>query len=354
MTSRLVVIPFVPASNAPQAGHRLAYEAVKSAVEEGAVHVLLLLKSAAPLPEEFVALCGKDNVSVIVVSRWRALGAWLGNPGVYPRFLTRFARSAVDAIAAHLETKPCDEIRLEFSQTFVYANAVRKAVRTPVRIALVAHDLQVQVVARQSNWEYWLMPWVLRTESRAIRAADELIVLSEKDAVLVTSLIDFPGKLTVNVPAPARFTAGVRRTPEKLEKNSLLFWGAMGRAENEEAVLRFHRDVLDPLRREGFSYKLYVVGSNPGQRVLDLESDGCVVTGFVDDPTTYFERCAIGVVPLLRGAGIKLKTLEMLACGLPVLSTPIGAEGIEGSGDKMTVCALSDFKRHRAERYERG
>ena len=342
MMSSLIVIPFVPSSNAPQAGHRLAFEAVKSAIAQGPVHVLLLLKSAEHMPEEFVAMCGKANVAVIVVSRWRALGGWLRNPFVYPRFLTRFTPRAVDSIGAHLQAVQCREIRLEFSQTFIYAEAIRKLVRTPVRITLVAHDLQVQVVARQSNWEYWLMPWVLRSESNVIRAADELIVLSEKDKVLVSSLIDFPGKLTVNLPAPSQFTAGVHRSPEKLEKNSLLFWGAMGRGENEEAVLRFHRDVLEPLRREGFAYKLYVVGSNPGQRVLDLDGDACTVTGFVDDPTTYFERCAIGVVPLLRGAGIKLKTLEMLACGLPVISTPIGAEGIDSSPDKMTVCALAD------------
>ena len=53
------------------------------------------------------------------------------------------------------------------------------------------------------------------------------------------------------------------------------------------------------------------------------------VTGFVEDPRTCFERVHLAVLPLFEGAGVKVKVLKCLAAGLPVLTTPIGSEGIE-------------------------
>jgi len=340
----LIVIPFVPASNAPQAGHRLAFEAVKRQVALGETHLVLLLKHVEALPPELVALCGPSGITVVAVGRWAFATAWLRMPWLYPRFLTLFSAAALQAIEALVATGRFDTLRLEFSQTFVYAGLLRRNGAAPPRIVLVTHDLQTQVVSRQDSWEYWTLPWVLRSERRITAGGDEMIVLSDKDKVLATSLVGFAGPVRTESPPLSAFTHDFRRDPARLEKNSLLFWGAMGRPENEDSVLAFHADVLAPLRREGKAFKLYIVGSAPGPRVQALAGVDCVVTGFVEDPTPYFERCAIGVVPLARGAGIKLKTLEMLACGLKVVATPVGAEGIEADVDRMVVCPLAGFK----------
>lgn len=106
----------------------------------------------------------------------------------------------------------------------------------------------------------------------------------------------------------------------------------MNRPENEQAVIYFTQKCFTKLLEIDSEYKLYVVGSNPSAKIINLQNNNnnnIIVTGFVEDPTPYFEKAAIGIVPLLQGAGIKLKTLEMLAAGLPVISTNIGAEGLE-------------------------
>ena len=102
-------------------------------------------------------------------------------------------------------------------------------------------------------------------------------------------------------------------------------------------MLFFVRHCLPAIRAHFPGAVLYVVGNAPPARMRKLQSDGVVVTGFVEDPTPYFERAALGVVPLLRGAGVKLKTLEMLKAGLPVVSTYVGAEGVDDVEHGLTV-----------------
>ena len=347
----LVVVPFAPAANAPQAGHRLAFESIRQLRALGHVRVLLLLKRDEPAPAGLVALCGAANVQVIAIGHKRVAARWLQRPSVYPRFLTRWSPAALRAIEAQIDRGDIDTVRLEFSQTFLYAGLLRPRTGTRVRIELVVHDIQTQAVARQSSIEYWMLPWVLRTERRVMAAADRVVVLSDKDKTLLASLMALSCDIDVETPPLSPFALDFRADPRLREPNSLLFWGALARIENEEAVLQFHKQVFEPLRSAGLKFKLYIVGSGPSEAVRRLAAEDCVVTGFVDDPTPYFQRCTIGVVPLLRGAGVKLKTLEMLACGLKVVSTTVGAEGIEADAARLVVCPLADFRQRLADLY---
>jgi glycosyltransferase involved in cell wall biosynthesis len=113
----------------------------------------------------------------------------------------------------------------------------------------------------------------------------------------------------------------------------------MNREENELAVLKFLELYHDLLIQE--NYKLYIVGNKPSQKILNLASSNIIVTGFVEDPSEYFIKAELGIVPLVSGAGIKVKTLEMLECGMKVISTPIGAEGI--TDDKLIISKLENF-----------
>jgi glycosyltransferase involved in cell wall biosynthesis len=55
------------------------------------------------------------------------------------------------------------------------------------------------------------------------------------------------------------------------------------------------------------------------------------ITGFVDDVQSLMARMSIALLPLRQGAGIKVKTLECLSAGLPVVTTPVGEEGVGGT-----------------------
>lgn len=108
-------------------------------------------------------------------------------------------------------------------------------------------------------------------------------------------------------------------------KYDLLFYGAMNRKENYESVIWFIENVMTHLDSK---YRLFVVGGNPGENIKKYSSDQIIVTGFVDNVSIFFENCLCLVAPLLLGAGIKIKVLEALSAGLPVITNEIGAEGI--------------------------
>ena len=118
---------------------------------------------------------------------------------------------------------------------------------------------------------------------------------------------------------------------------SIGFVGAMHREENEDAVIKFINDVLPKLREEFHLIKFYVVGSNPSKKITSISNfnKNVIVTGFVEDLKDYYKFLDISVVPLLAGAGIKIKTLESLKAGIPTFATDVGYEGIDESTENL-------------------
>jgi glycosyltransferase involved in cell wall biosynthesis len=112
---------------------------------------------------------------------------------------------------------------------------------------------------------------------------------------------------------------------------SLVFTGKMDFRPNVDAVLWFCREVLPLVRREMPDARFYIVGQSPHRRVLRLADDPAViVTGYVDDVRSYIACACVYVVPLRIGGGTRLKVLEAMAMGKPLVSTSLGCEGFEG------------------------
>lgn len=105
----------------------------------------------------------------------------------------------------------------------------------------------------------------------------------------------------------------------------LLFYGAMSRSENYKSVIWFIEKVM-PLLDE--RYRLMVVGSDPVKMLQKYESERIHFTGFVESVQPYFETSLCLVSPLVLGAGTKIKVLEALSAGTPVITNSVGAEGI--------------------------
>lgn len=112
---------------------------------------------------------------------------------------------------------------------------------------------------------------------------------------------------------------------EPRNKN-ILFYGAMHRAENYLSAIWFIEKVFYQLYDNNINF--IIIGSNPNKRLLKYKSERIQITGFVDNVEKYFKNSLCMVAPLLLGAGIKVKILEALSSGLPVLTNNIGVEGI--------------------------
>ena len=110
---------------------------------------------------------------------------------------------------------------------------------------------------------------------------------------------------------------------------TLLFIGNMGYSPCVDAMLYFCREIFPLIRQAVSGVELWIVGKEPLPEVLRLNGDGVHVTGQVEDVIPYYKQSAVCVVPLRSGGGTRLKILEAMALGRPVVSTTIGCEGLD-------------------------
>jgi glycosyltransferase involved in cell wall biosynthesis len=124
----------------------------------------------------------------------------------------------------------------------------------------------------------------------------------------------------------------------------IIFHGNMQTQPNQQAVMFFVQRVLTLIRRKGWDPVFYVVGMNPSKEILRLANGKkVVVTGHVPDVAAYLHRAKLLVAPMTFGAGVQTKVLEAMAHNKPVVTTSVGAEGIEGeSGVHYLVADTPD------------
>ena len=110
----------------------------------------------------------------------------------------------------------------------------------------------------------------------------------------------------------------------------LIYIGSMDWYPNEDAVAFFADEVLPSIQGKVPDVQFSIVGGNPSARVQRLaEREGVVVTGRVPEIKPYFAEATVFVVPLRIGSGTRLKILEALAMGKAIVSTSVGAEGLD-------------------------
>jgi glycosyltransferase involved in cell wall biosynthesis len=119
----------------------------------------------------------------------------------------------------------------------------------------------------------------------------------------------------------------------------LLFFGQLGYSPNREAVRIIHRELLRRLDRTGLDYAFVVAGKNHEQAAWLYSHARLRYTGTVPAIAPYVNAADAVAVPVVSGGGTRLKILESVACGTPVVSTTIGAEGIDRAacGDLLSI-----------------
>jgi glycosyltransferase involved in cell wall biosynthesis len=87
-------------------------------------------------------------------------------------------------------------------------------------------------------------------------------------------------------------------------------------------------DILPRIRAAGCDAKILLAGANPPQSFGNFDRNDVEVTGFIKDPGAVLRSATLAVLPLRMGGGVKVKVLELLGAGVPVITTQVGAEGI--------------------------
>ena len=168
-----------------------------------------------------------------------------------------------------------------------------------------------------------------RYEAWACRTADTVLAVSETDAEALRVLAP-EARLHV-IPNGVDSAFYVQETPAEVDPSGLLFTGTMDYRPNVDAMEWFVSAVFPDIAERHPEVKLRIVGRAPTASVQRLAAldPRVVVTGAVEDIRPYFAQSSIFVAPIRIAGGARLKILEALAAGLPVVSTRIGAEGID-------------------------
>ena len=220
-----------------------------------------------------------------------------------------------------------------------YIDVIRKF--TNAKIIYYGHDLHYLREYR----EYELTGKKEMLQSSNDWKQKELSLMQQADVVYYPSEVEVEEikKLDSSIYAralPAYMYKPVTQSTYAGElRADLMFIGGFSHRPNVDAVKWFHDEIWPVVKSKNDKIKVYILGSNPPEDIKSLDSEDFMVKGFVTDEElmSYYENCRISVVPLRYGAGIKGKVVEAMHQQLPVITTLVGAEGIDESGESLCI-----------------
>jgi len=205
----------------------------------------------------------------------------------------------------------------------------------PVPKILVLHDLDAEKWRRQAD----LLPLgrqklsclynasgFRHVEDQLLRRAHLTFVTSKRERV---DLLARNKNLCVEIIPNGVDSEALQPLPVSGSRE-LLFVGSLSYLPNTDGVLFFAREVMPELYRRFPDLRCVIVGKKTPAAIRSLDGvNGVEVAGEVPDLEPYYRRCAVSVVPIRAGSGTRLKILEAMAWGRPVVSTTLGCEGLD-------------------------
>jgi polysaccharide biosynthesis protein PslH len=190
----------------------------------------------------------------------------------------------------------------------------------------------------------------LATEKYLYRSVDSFFCCSKQDNTMLTTLNKNRIKGTV---IPNGVNTALRvfdNNEEKYINRELIFCGSLDYFPNIEGLQWFYTEVFPILKSALPSISLTVIGNltQPGKYDFLKDDSSVKVIGKVETVEPYYKHAAVSIVPLKTGSGTRLKILEAMSMGNPVVSTSIGAEGLDFIvGNHMLIAdEASEFAKH--------
>lgn len=235
-------------------------------------------------------------------------------------------------IDEHLARDEFDIVQIEFANmaSFRYARRGKRPL-----LVLDEHNIEYDLQRRTAGAAdgvtrrvYNSLNWrkLGREERGAWRRVDGVVLTSARDQQLLHETSS--GTKTVVVPNGVDI-GQFQPADTALDSETIVFFGANNYFPNHDALIFFIDEILPKIIARRPNVKLQIIGPGAQPAVLERQGKHVEVVGFVDDLLPYLERAAAIVVPLRVGGGTRLKIVEAMAKSKAVISTRIGAEGID-------------------------
>jgi glycosyltransferase involved in cell wall biosynthesis len=258
-------------------------------------------------------------------------------------------------LADVLRSSQFDTVQIEGVHLMKYLPIIRDAPGSPA-IVCDWHNIESELMWRYAettgNWAKKIA--AKRTAKLIERAEDHLLeicgmhtVTSERERQKLlarrpgTNIQIIPNGVDANYYTPKKTAVACGQTGKADLKPTILFVGSMDYHANIDAVTWFSRVAWPEIARTHPRLQFTIVGRDPAPEVRALASDRIIVTGTVDDVDPFYESALASIVPLRTGSGMRHKIVQAMAAGVPVVSTRLGAEGIDVEDDIHILLADS-------------
>ncbi len=268
-------------------------------------------------------------------------------------YLVRFSSEGPYAVSRFASSQVRERLKEWFQERcfdVVVCDFLDAAVNFPKKITiptvLFQHNVESEIWRRhalvQSNPAKKLLYQVefakmLRYERKIVKQFQHVIAVSEHDRELMSRWVE-PSRITI-VPTGVDLRQFEAKFPGTETENLVIFVGAMDWEPNIDAVQYFCQEIWPSVRARIPGVRFRIVGRNPDRRVQKLAGESVEVTGSVPSIVDHLHAAALVVVPLRIGGGTRLKIYEAMATGKAVVSTSVGAEGLDVHHGKDIVLA---------------
>lgn len=339
------IAPYYPSEHAVHAGGVCMGMELKELEKKNKVFSLSFVQKEYDL--DIFNNEAKDNSIGILLDRKKKLLNILKHIYMPTLFASRSSKEFTHQLEKILYNQNINAVHAEYSAMGQYFNTIKK--HENIKITYVLHDVSIQGFYRAKKESKRFMEKVYnqiqyhlvkKYEGKWLRQADEILVFNNKDKNLINEIYGIDDVKIINT------YFALERKEDKLNKYyrkkedtiNYFFFGQLKRKENKlaaiDAINIFNK--LQEKNIEDKDLKLYIIGNAPDEELETLESDNVIITGFVDDIDKFIiQNCDIAIFPLTLGAGIKVKVLHCMALGIPVITTDVGAEGIDEQGKHL-------------------
>lgn len=246
-----------------------------------------------------------------------------------------------------LTVKKFDVIQLEGLYLCPYIPVIRKY--SEALVVYRAHNIEYEIWDRtaklsrgiRSKYIYNLSKRIKRFEVSYLNTYDVLVPITDRDGIILDSLGNTKPRHTSQTGIDF---ASLVPTAKKLEFPSLFHIGALDWAPNQEGLIWFFDHCWPRIHSQNPDMKFYLAGRNaPEWLERRLKVEGVVYMGEINDAYDFINSKAIMVVPLFSGSGMRIKIIEGMALGKPIVTTDIGTEGIPtADGNNIMIANDAD------------
>ena len=317
----LFLTPYTPSRRA--GGENYTRQLLEHLSEKNKVDLIYFRYSDDPKYE-----IPNDNVNVLRIienSKFLKLKNSIAYPLFHPIFTVRFCRSLLSYVKGIINKY--DILYLDHSQMFIYGKYFPS-----ISKILFSHDVMVQRYQRDK--QLYGRKWVEYSERTLMRMPNsKVFTFSTKDCAIIKAQYGIDSLWT-------NFFIDTTVLESQITKieNKIVFFGKWKRADNFDGLKWFFDNIYDKINQ---SISIDIIGNNlPNDfqnRITSLPN--VTYFGFVENPYDIISNSLATIAPLFTGAGVKVKVVESLACGTPVIGTSIAFEGISTEYDSFMFLA---------------